>query len=57
MADPDLELRGGGGNDVGAALSSPQHIPDLHQDYAELSPHSAVIPMQMLLWFKYIYTK
>ena len=41
---------------MGAELSSPQHMPDLHQDYAESSPHSAGIPMQTLLQFKYIYT-
>ena len=36
---------------------NPQHITDLHQDYAELLPHSAGIPMQTQLQLKYIYTK
>ena len=42
---------------IGTELSSPQHITDLHQDYAELLPHSAGIPMQTQLQLKYIYTK
>lgn len=42
---------------IGEELSSLQCIPDLHHNYAELSLHSAAIPMQTQLWFKYIYTK
>ena len=42
---------------ISSELSSPQHIPDLHQDYAESSPHSAGISMQTQLRLKYICTK
>ena len=38
---------------IGAKLSSPQSIPDLHQNYAEISLHSAGIPTQTQLQLKY----
>ena len=37
---------------IGAKLSSPQSIPDLHQNYAEISLHSAGIPTQTQLQLK-----
>ena len=42
---------------VSAELSSAQPIPDLHQDYTELSPHAAGISMQTQLWLKNICIK
>lgn len=42
---------------VSEELSSPQPIPDLHEDYTELSLHTAGISMQTQLWLKYIYIK
>ena len=42
---------------VSAELSSPQPIPDLHQDYTELSPYTAGISMQTQLWLKFIYIR